>query len=77
MESILESGYNAGAELKLEEIKKTDYGFLCVDYHEHLYHNRKEEKAEEVDLRMKSLFGNEWKESIGNSALNNQEKVTV
>ena len=77
LESILASGYNAGADLKLEEIKKTDYGFLCVDYYEHLYHNRKEEKAEEVDLRMKTMFGNAWKESIRDSALNNQEKVTV
>ena len=43
----------------------------------HLYHNSKEEKAEEVDLRMKTMFGNAWKESIRDSALNNQEKVTV
>lgn len=74
---ILAKGYVAGEELKKEELTHTDYGFVCLDYYEHLYHNRENEKSNSVDERMKRIFGENWKQEIREASIIHHEKVAV
>lgn len=66
---ILEQSFIAGKSLTKEELSVSEYSSFVLEYYNFLYQNSRYEEAEEVDLKMKQVIGDNWKSDF-------QEKVS-
>lgn len=74
---ILESGYNAGKGLSKEELSCSEYSSLGFDYYNFLSQNTNFEKREEIDGKMKQLFGENWKKNFQEKTTISNQKITA
>ncbi len=60
----LRLGYHAGGELSDEELRTSEITILAYYYAKELRSENQIEEANEIDKRMKTVFGNDWSETV-------------
>lgn len=72
--SILKKGFNAGEKGDAQQLMFSEYGFLSFEYYTYLHFEGQDIQKEEVDEKMKAVFGENWKNQVEEQlALQNQK----